>query len=122
MAVYRPHRFPALELDYIRHARDVKYHEALFEIIAKQYEAARLDQAHEPILQVLDAPSVPDSKSGPPSSRHYDRILGLGRDQRRGVGSLSGLEARNCQGLVSFIAFYAVEEMVCSPFHTRVRQ
>ncbi len=57
---------PALELEYIRRTRDVKYHEALFEIIAKQYEAARLDEAHEPVLQVLDYPTVPDSKSGPP--------------------------------------------------------
>ena len=57
---------PGLELEYIRKARDVKYHEALFDIIAKQYEAARLDEAKDAPLQVLDFPVVPDMKSGPP--------------------------------------------------------
>ncbi len=57
---------PGLELEYIRRARDVKYHESLFEIIAKQYEAARLDEAKDAPLQILDQPSVPDTKSGPP--------------------------------------------------------
>ena len=65
---------PGMELDYIRKARDVKYHEALFEIIAKQYEAARLDEAKDSPLQVLDRAMVPDLKSGP----HRSLILGLG--------------------------------------------
>jgi len=59
---------PETELEYIRKARDVKYHEALFDIIAKQYEAARLDEARDAPLQVLDQPVVPDTKSGPPRS------------------------------------------------------
>ncbi len=59
---------PALELEYIRKARDVKYHEALFDIFAKQYEAARLDEAKDAPLQILDSPTLPDTKSGPPRS------------------------------------------------------
>ncbi len=59
---------PELQLEYIRKARDVKYHEALFDIIAKQYEAARLDEAKDSPLQVLDRAVVPDMKSGPPRS------------------------------------------------------
>jgi tyrosine-protein kinase Etk/Wzc len=60
-------RAPGLELEYIRKAREVKYHEALFEIIARQYEAARLDEANNPpVLQVLDAAVLPDAKAGPP--------------------------------------------------------
>ncbi len=59
-------RVPALALEYIRKERDVKYHETLFEIIAKQYEAARLDEAHDTPLQVLDGPVIPDVPSGPP--------------------------------------------------------
>jgi uncharacterized protein involved in exopolysaccharide biosynthesis len=44
----------------------VKYHEALFEILAKQYEAARLDEARDaPVLQILDAASYPDTRSSP---------------------------------------------------------
>lgn len=56
---------PALELDYIRKTRDVKYHETLFEILAKQYEVARLDEANSTPLQILDHATLPDSKSGP---------------------------------------------------------
>ncbi len=65
---------PELQLEYIRKFRDVKYHEALFDIIAKQYEAARLDEAHDSPLQVLDRAVVPDTKSGP----HRSIILALG--------------------------------------------
>ncbi|NYF91229.1 GNVR domain-containing protein [Tunturiibacter empetritectus] len=65
---------PGLELDYIRKAREVKYHQALFEIIAKQYEAARLDEAKDSPLQVLDQPVLPDMKSGP----HRSLIMALG--------------------------------------------
>ena len=56
---------PGLELEYIRKARDVKYHETLFDIIAKQYEAARLDEAHDPTLQILDRAIAPDTRAGP---------------------------------------------------------
>jgi capsule polysaccharide export protein KpsE/RkpR len=60
---------PQVELEYVRQAREVKYHEALFDMISKQYEAARLDESHEsPMLQVLDVATVPDSKSGPPKA------------------------------------------------------
>jgi tyrosine-protein kinase Etk/Wzc len=59
-------KIPEIQLDYIRKARDVKYHETLFEILARQYEAARLDESHEaPEVQVLDQASYPDVKSGP---------------------------------------------------------
>lgn len=60
-------KFPALALDYVRKLREVKYHEVLFEILSRQYEAARIDEAREaPLLQVLDIASYPDTKSFPP--------------------------------------------------------
>jgi len=60
-------KVPAVALDYVRKEREVKYHETLFEMLARQYESARLDEAHEaPLLQVLDPASYPDIKSGPP--------------------------------------------------------
>jgi tyrosine-protein kinase Etk/Wzc len=69
-------RVPQLELDYVRKKREVEYHEALFDALAKQYEAARLDEAHDaPVLQVLDPASYPDSKSGP--KRSYYMLGGL---------------------------------------------
>jgi len=59
-------RVPELELENVRKLREVKYHELLFEILSKQYEAARMDEARDaPVLQVLDPPSVPDSRSSP---------------------------------------------------------
>jgi uncharacterized protein involved in exopolysaccharide biosynthesis len=59
-------RVPEVQLEYIRKARDVKYHEALFEILSKQYEAAHLDESRDaPIIQILDQASYPDTKSGP---------------------------------------------------------
>jgi tyrosine-protein kinase Etk/Wzc len=57
---------PELALENIRRQRDVKYHETLFDILAKQYEAARLDESRSgPTIQVLDHPTVPEGKSGP---------------------------------------------------------
>jgi tyrosine-protein kinase Etk/Wzc len=60
-------KVPALALEYVRKLREVKYREMLFELIAKQYEAARLDESREaPLLQVVDRAVIPDKKSGPP--------------------------------------------------------
>ena len=60
-------KVPELQLDYVRKEREVKYHEVLFELLARQYEAARLDEARNaPLVQVLDNASYPDSKSWPP--------------------------------------------------------
>ncbi len=56
---------PELALEYVRKQREVKYHEVLFELISKQYEAARLDESRDaPVLQVIDRAIVPDHKSG----------------------------------------------------------
>ncbi|MFT4114377.1 GumC family protein [Silvibacterium sp.] len=65
---------PALMLDYVRLERDVKYHETLFEIIAKQYEASRLNEADDPPLQILDHAVTPDMKAGP----HHGLIGAIG--------------------------------------------
>lgn len=60
-------KVPALALEYVRKQREVKYHEMLFELIARQYESARLDESREaPLLQVVDRAVIPDKKSGPP--------------------------------------------------------
>lgn len=68
-------KVPQVELEYVRQEREVKYHEALFEMISKQYEAARLDESHEaPMLQILDFATVPDTRSGPQRAI----IIGMG--------------------------------------------
>jgi len=59
-------RVPEVGLEYIRKARDVKYYETLFELLAKQYEVARLDEARNTsLIQVLDKAVPPDKKSKP---------------------------------------------------------
>ncbi len=60
-------KVPAVALEYIRRFREVKYREALFEILAKQFEAAKLDEAKEAaVIQVVDPAMSPDKKSWPP--------------------------------------------------------
>jgi len=57
---------PAVSLAYVRKFRDVKYHETLYEVLAKQYEAAVIDEAKQaPVIQVVDRAKTPDRKSGP---------------------------------------------------------
>jgi tyrosine-protein kinase Etk/Wzc len=59
-------KVPQLALEYVRKQREVKYHETLFELLARQYEVARLDESRDaPLLQVIDKAIVPDKKSGP---------------------------------------------------------
>lgn len=59
-------RLPAEALDYTRKLRDVKYHETLYDLLSKQYEAARIDEAKSaPLIQVVDHAIPPDKKSGP---------------------------------------------------------
>ena len=46
--------------------RDVKYYQMLYELLAKQYEVARLDEAKEPsMIQVLDMAAVPERNVKP---------------------------------------------------------
>ncbi len=57
---------PEAGLQYVRKLRDLKYAETIFELLAKQYEAARLDEARTAaVIQVLDDAIPPDRKSSP---------------------------------------------------------
>src|SRR5713101_1175754 len=58
---------PTARLEYVRKYRDVKYREALFELLAKQYEAAKLDEARDTLfVQQLDKAIAPERRSWPP--------------------------------------------------------
>jgi tyrosine-protein kinase Etk/Wzc len=62
-------RVPEAGLEYVQRARDVKYQETLFEILAKQYELARIDEAkNATLIQVLDKAVVPERKTAPTRS------------------------------------------------------
>jgi uncharacterized protein involved in exopolysaccharide biosynthesis len=53
-------------LESIKLLRDVKYYQMLYELLGKQYEVARLDEAKDPsIIQVLDSAIMPERKSKP---------------------------------------------------------
>ena len=52
--------------DYVAKYRDFKYHETLFELFAKQYELAKVDEAREgAVIQVLDEAQPPERKAKP---------------------------------------------------------
>ena len=51
---------------YIGRYRDYKYQETLFDLYAKQFELARLDESREGgLIQVVDVATAPDRKSKP---------------------------------------------------------
>ncbi len=53
-------------LEYVRKLRDVKYYETIFNLLARQYEAAKVDEARQgSIVQVVDRAIVPDHRSSP---------------------------------------------------------
>ncbi len=59
-------RVPEAGLEYLRKLRDVKYNETIFDILARQFEVAKLDEAKEgALIQVVDAAVPPDRRSFP---------------------------------------------------------
>jgi uncharacterized protein involved in exopolysaccharide biosynthesis len=57
---------PEAGLEYVRRLRDVKYYEAIFEVLARQLEIAKLDEAREgAFIQVVDPAVPPEEKSFP---------------------------------------------------------
>ena len=56
-------------IDSVRLLRDVKYQETVYELLAKQFELAKIDEAKEStVVQVLDKAIEPDRKSKPKRS------------------------------------------------------
>ncbi len=59
-------RVPEAGLEYVRKLRDVKYNETIFDILARQFEVAKLDEAKEgALIQVVDPATIPDRRSFP---------------------------------------------------------
>jgi tyrosine-protein kinase Etk/Wzc len=57
---------PKAGMEYVRRLRDVKYYETVFDILARQFELAKLDEAKEgALIQVVDPAIVPDRRSYP---------------------------------------------------------
>lgn len=75
--LYPPVRkLPLLALTYTDLYRRARIQEAVFEILTKQYELAKVQEVKEtPAVKVLDLPDVPERKSFPP--RTVIVVLGL---------------------------------------------
>jgi tyrosine-protein kinase Etk/Wzc len=59
-------RVPEAGMAYMRKLRDVKYYETISELMAKQFEMAKLDEARQgAVIQVADVALPPDRKSSP---------------------------------------------------------
>jgi tyrosine-protein kinase Etk/Wzc len=57
---------PGAGLEYVRKLRDVRYYDTIFELLAKQFEMAKLDEARQgALIQVVDPAIPPDRKSSP---------------------------------------------------------
>lgn len=57
---------PQAGIEYLRKLRDLKYYETIEELIAKQFEMAKLDEARQgAIVQVADIAVPPDKRSFP---------------------------------------------------------
>jgi uncharacterized protein involved in exopolysaccharide biosynthesis len=57
---------PTAGLDYIRAQRELQYRQAYYDLLLKQYEAARLDEGKDAaVIQVVEPAIAPDRKSSP---------------------------------------------------------
>ena len=57
-------------IEFIRKMRELKYNEALYEILLKQYEAAKLDESKDStIIQIIEKPEIPEIKYSPKRAR-----------------------------------------------------
>jgi uncharacterized protein involved in exopolysaccharide biosynthesis len=71
-------KVPQAGMEYIRAYREVKYHETIFELVAKQYELAKMDEVRDAaVIQVLD-PAIPPEKKSAPGRLGMALMGGLG--------------------------------------------
>jgi tyrosine-protein kinase Etk/Wzc len=59
-------RVPEMATEYLRKLRQLKYNETLYELLSKQYELAKLEEARDAVvIQVIDMAVPPERKSRP---------------------------------------------------------
>jgi LPS O-antigen subunit length determinant protein (WzzB/FepE family) len=93
---------PENQVTYLRKQRDVQYHTLIFDLIARQFEAARMDEAKaSPLIQVLDPAEAPERKSGP----------------FRALWTLAGAILGFLFGCVRVIGSYVHSRVVADPGH-----
>jgi uncharacterized protein involved in exopolysaccharide biosynthesis len=98
---------PRQELEYTRRQREVLFHETLFDLLAKQFEEAKQQEARTPsIVQVLD-PAVPSSHKAWPPRTYYcllamitGVLVGIFLVALRGFASAYVENPRNAEKLI----------------------
>jgi uncharacterized protein involved in exopolysaccharide biosynthesis len=79
---------PKAGLDYIRAQREVQYQQSFLDVLLRQYEAAKLDEAREAaVIQVVEPAVEPDRKSSP----HRLAILAISLFIGLFIGCLSAI-------------------------------
>jgi tyrosine-protein kinase Etk/Wzc len=69
-------KIPESGLEYVRSLRNVKYYETIFELLAKQFELAKIDEAKDSgVIQMLDKAVAPERKSKP--NRSFFTMVGI---------------------------------------------
>jgi tyrosine-protein kinase Etk/Wzc len=69
-------KIPEVGVEYVRSLRNVKYYETIFELLAKQFELAKIDEAKESsLIQLLDKAVPAERKSKP--KRAFIVLIGL---------------------------------------------
>jgi uncharacterized protein involved in exopolysaccharide biosynthesis len=59
-------RVPEMGMEYLRKLRQLKYNETLYELLSKQYELAKLEEARDAVvIQVIDRAVPPERRSRP---------------------------------------------------------
>jgi tyrosine-protein kinase Etk/Wzc len=59
-------RVPEMATEYLRKLRQLKYNETLYELLSKQYELAKLEEARDAVvIQVIDRAVPPERKARP---------------------------------------------------------
>lgn len=82
---------PGAGMAYLRAEHELQYRQAIFDLLMKQYDAARLDEAKEAaVIQVLEPAIEPDRKSSP----HY--LITLLLSAVSGIIIGSGLALLSC--------------------------
>jgi hypothetical protein len=85
------HDVPGAGMAYLRAEHELQYRQAIFDLLMKQYDAARLDEAKEAaVIQVLEPAIEPDRKSSP----HY--LITLLLSAVAGIIIGSGLALLSC--------------------------
>jgi tyrosine-protein kinase Etk/Wzc len=84
------------QMDYLRASHELQYRQAIFDLLLKQYDAARLDEAKDAaVIQVVERAIPPDKRSSPHRTVIVLMFAVLGLLASCGYLHMRDLERRN---------------------------